>query len=380
MNSLLNLKTIKELDGGQHGEVFLKQDQYDGKIYVVKQIKRDGDEEEEKKIEREIIIMKDLVKDNHPNIVKLIKHKKDKDFHYLYLEYISGKNLEKFVEPRVSSKQYIEQNLIIIIFRGILNGLIYLNQKNIMHRDISLDNIMITEDNEIKIIDFGISKYYIKDIINSIVGKKMFVNPEIYKGEENNENEEVYKSKADIFSFGVTMFYLMSFDYPFSINDNHKYTRNDNYIDPEKYNERLIDIIMSMLELDPNKRSSCQDVYQQMENLIGRYYMNINYKININDIILQNHYMAKKTAFFSIILSFYNIEELKKYFELDKIKKTIKKAKSNKKDSIVVIDNFVEILSDFQKTENRFNCIKKFISKISEKIFVFKDYKKKYNT
>ena len=172
------------------------------------------------------------------------------------------------------------------------------------------------------------------------------------------------------------MFYLMTFDYPFLVTSNKQFIRKDNYIDPDIYNERLIDIIMSMLEEDPNKRPSCQDVYQQMANLIGSYYMNINYKIKNNDIKLENNYMAKKTAFFSIILSFYNIEDLKNYFKLETVKKKIRESKKdiNKKDSIAIIDNFREILSDFESTEKRFNNIKKFILKISEKILLFKDY------
>ena len=79
-------------------------------------------------------------------------------------------------------KQYIDQNLIIIIFKGIINGLVYLSQKIILCLDISLDNIMICNNkNDTKIIDFGLSGFDQENIYKSIVGKKSFASPEIYK-------------------------------------------------------------------------------------------------------------------------------------------------------------------------------------------------------
>jgi serine/threonine protein kinase len=56
--------------------------------------------------------------------------------------------------------QYLNQNLIIIILKGIINGLNYLHKRNVIYRDITPDNIMIDKNNNIKITDFGISTYY----------------------------------------------------------------------------------------------------------------------------------------------------------------------------------------------------------------------------
>ena len=403
MNTSSNYIQIKELDSGKHGKIFLVKNTQDDKEYAKKRIKikkekKDHDEEEEDEgdeeeediesvkeedIEREIEIMEKVTKDNHPNIIRFITHykgnkdKKDKKYHYLIYEKISGKNLQKLKNEYDDKNQNIEQYLIIIILRGVLNGLIYLNEKNILHRDISPDNIMITDDNEIKIIDFGLSKNYENDIEHSVVGKQECASPEINKAKINKKDKTIYDTKNDIFSLGATMFYLMTCKYPFCKPNKKIYMRNDEYIDPDIYNEQLINIIMGMLEEDPNKRPTCLEVNQQMVDLIGNRFMDIKYKIKNNDIKLVNYYTAKKTAFFSVILSLSNIEKLKQFFKQSMNKKKyLNKKENEEKDSNIVIGKFIKILYDCEDPKKGFNSIKKFILEISEKILIFKEYKK----
>ena len=159
---------------------------------------------------------------NHPNIVRLFNCFEDYNNYYFCSEFIDGNNLETFIKKYKDNLSHIEEKLIIHIFKQILNGLIYLHSKNIMHRDIKPDNILIDENNNIKITDFGISACcggddIEKDLISdkTIVGPKKYVSPEIKEGRE-------YDLKCDIFSLGYTMYFLMNFSLPPNPNEKRR--------------------------------------------------------------------------------------------------------------------------------------------------------------
>ena len=95
---------------------------------------------------------------NHPNIIKYLHFvkstKESTDQYHIIMELIKGKNLSTFIHKNgaVSNIRTIQD-----ICRQILNGLDYLHTKNIAHLDIKPSNIMLTENETIKLIDLGIS-------------------------------------------------------------------------------------------------------------------------------------------------------------------------------------------------------------------------------
>ena len=116
------------------------------------------------------------------------------------------------------------------IFLGTENGLKYLHNKGIIHRDIAPDNIMIDKNNNVKITDFGLAAYYVKNesIPNnlvyscSVVGRRFFVGSELFKRMCSGDKSITYDIKNDIFALGVTMYNLMTFGYPFCIKERIK--------------------------------------------------------------------------------------------------------------------------------------------------------------
>lgn len=364
---------IKDLLGkGNYGHVY-KVKYKDDKYYALKKIVENPDDSNQKKnIMRELNIMSNI---DHPNIEKFYGGFTDNfpseknNCYFFCLEFIDGKNLNDMILRCKAKNEHINQGLIVLILKGILEGLDYLHKKNIYHRDITPDNIMIENNTyNIKITDFGISAYY-QDNFNqfkTIVGRRAFVCPEIYYAHNQNQPYAIYNSKCDIFSLGVLMFRLMTFSYPKILQ--YRNIQDNDYkmcIDSNIYNKKLIDIVMSMLEEEPNNRPTCEQLKNSLKSIemeIGTNIKPINYKPMLN---------SKKSAFSCVMNCFSNIEQIYKYLIENKKNKNNKKLEQS---FFSVIKSFGETLEKAKNmnTLNN-NFINQFIDTISEKIKIFKE-------
>ena len=92
----------------------------------------------------------------------------------------------------------------------ILDSLEYMHKRNVVHRDLKLENMLYDEQLNVKIIDFGFSEYKNVDELNDYVGTKTYMAPEIKQGQQ-------YKgSEVDIFSIGVILFSIVHGTFPFN--------------------------------------------------------------------------------------------------------------------------------------------------------------------
>ena len=120
-------------------------------------------------INEEISILKDL---NHPNIIKFIESKNVMGNLYIVTEYYNGGTLEKALKIyKKKNNKIISEEIGQYIMRQIIEGMKYLHDKKIIHRDIKLENIMINYEEEddrinnnimkgkIKVISFGLARY-----------------------------------------------------------------------------------------------------------------------------------------------------------------------------------------------------------------------------
>ena len=156
------------------------------------------------KLSREYEILSEIK--DCPYIVKLLEvffttNDDKKVIQNLVFEYVP-KSLEKFIENYNLAKKHIPMEKIKKISKQILVGINYFHNKNIVHRDLKPDNILMTDDEQIKICDFGSSKR-IESNDNQIQNKstpyvvtRYYRAPELYLGKDN------YDTKIDIFSAG----------------------------------------------------------------------------------------------------------------------------------------------------------------------------------
>lgn len=163
------------------------------------------------------------------------------------MEYICG-DLLSFIRKR--SK--LTESSAKIIFKQIIEGLRYIHSNKIVHRDIKLDNILIDLTNTVKICDFGVSrKLSPGDIMHENCGTPAYIAPEIFQ----NKGYEGYA--CDIWSAGVTLYYMLGGVQPFKANnftELKKVIKIGKYPKLEKVSDEVRDLIDGMLQIDPKKR------------------------------------------------------------------------------------------------------------------------------
>lgn len=201
---LEDLKFVRNLGQGKFGYVALV---HNGKnLYAIKAVCRKTIEKQKMLIKYFIEERSILLSIDHPYIMKLVKTLKNEEYIFFLMEYVSGLVLSKHLELRQDknerNKYYIQFYIAMLLI--MVN---YLNQKNICHRDIKPDNIMIDEKGYLKLIDFGTSMT-IRDFTSTITGTPHYIAPEVLQGKG-------YNYSCDYWSIGIIAFELYYHYYPF---------------------------------------------------------------------------------------------------------------------------------------------------------------------
>lgn len=146
---------------------------------------------------------------NHPNIVRLMHAHDEVNHTYLFTEYLNCQDLLNFIKMKDNAR--LEESDAKDFFRQIAQGLEYLHNLNICHRDIKCDNIFMHKDKNkyvCKIGDFGLSSY--DNNLKHGCGTLLYCAPEMLR------KDVIYKgTKCDIWSLGVVLFCMLSGKFPF---------------------------------------------------------------------------------------------------------------------------------------------------------------------
>ena len=203
--TISHYKILEKLGEGGMGVVYKAQDTKLDRIVALKFLPEHllCDEEAKKRFVHEAKAASAL---NHPNITTVHEIDEVDGECFISMEYIEGKSIKELVEKKGLS---LEEVLKIAI--QVAEGLSKAHQKDIVHRDIKSDNIMLTPDGLVKIMDFGLAK--LKGVTKltktgSTLGTLQYMSPEQAQGKEVDQ-------RSDIFSFGVILYEMITGRLPF---------------------------------------------------------------------------------------------------------------------------------------------------------------------
>ena len=236
------------------------------KTFVKKDLKY---KETKDKLRNEVEVLSKL---HHPFINQILDSFETDTHFFIVMEYVCG-DLLSFIRKR----NKLNESTAKIIFKQIIEGLKYIHKKKIIHRDIKLDNILIDLTNTIKICDFGVSRKIEKgNLIYERCGTPAYIAPEIYAkiGYEG--------CQCDIWSAGVTLYYILSGTLPFrggNIQELEKIIINGDYEKISDVSDEANDIIKGMLKIDPKKRLTIEEILKHP--WLNNVHVEDRYKLNI---------------------------------------------------------------------------------------------------
>ena len=206
------------------------------------------------KLISEIKIHKSL---HHPNIVAFEHYFEDSENVYLLIEICLNQTLNELLKRRKKLTELEVQCYSV----QIIKALKYLHSHRVIHRDLKLGNLFISEKMEIKVGDFGLATKleFDGERKRTVCGTPNYIAPEILEGKTGHSYE------VDIWSLGVIMYTLIIGKPPFETNnvkETYKRIKTGNYSFPENavISEPAKDLIQSILVLDPRKRPSLDEI------------------------------------------------------------------------------------------------------------------------
>ena len=206
---LENLFFVKNLGHGKFGNVCLVHNKKN--YFAIKAVSRKAAEKQKVLIKYIIQERNILLTLENPFIMKLVKTFKTEDNIFFLLEYISGRAMSKYLNLR-TQKQLMNEKETIFYIATLLVALNYLKSRNVCHRDLKPDNIIIDENGYLKLIDFGNSKIIDqKTKTHTITGTPHYIAPEILLGYG-------YGLTCDYWSLGIIAYEVYFGSHPFGKN------------------------------------------------------------------------------------------------------------------------------------------------------------------
>ncbi|CRG94738.1 serine/threonine protein kinase KIN, putative [Plasmodium gallinaceum] len=306
------------------------------------------------KIMKEIEIHKSI---DHNHICRFYEvHENIKNL-YMILEYLPNGDLLTYIYKN----NYINENKARRILYQLISAVEYLHKINIVHRDLKPENILLDYNNNVKLIDFGLSTIFNQNnLLTTSCGSPFYTSPEILLGNK-------YKAEStDVWSLGIILFLLLNNKLPFNHNDLNKLFQKiiKGILHFEPYvSLNAKNLIQNMLNVNFKKRYSLNDIKNHI------WFTNHNLKINLNNLDNGCNLIDCDTCLYKIIFQnndYYNdfiINKICKITNLDK-NNIYNQLKNEKKNFIktafhLLLNKSIRILSKKNYLFSNFILIKK---------------------
>ncbi|KAK4470993.1 hypothetical protein MN116_006495 [Schistosoma mekongi] len=250
---------ISELGDGAFGKVYKTHKRGTDLCAALKRVEFDSEDELE-----DFMVEIDILSNfKHENILSLHEVYIYDSKLWMYLELCGGGALDSIME---TLEKALSEPQIRFISKEVLQGLGFLHEKLIIHRDMKAGNILLTLNNEVKLADFGVSARLAdeKQKRLTFIGTPYWMAPEVINCE--TFKDAPYNWKADIWSFGITLIELAQRRPPHnSINPTRvllKISKSDppTLSKPHLWSSEFKTFLARTLQKDPNQRPECKDL------------------------------------------------------------------------------------------------------------------------
>lgn len=208
-------------------------------------------------IKREITLLTTL---KHPNIVNGFEILNSTAKLYMVMELVEGGDMHTMV----SERRQIPEDDARRYFTGLIKCLAYCHERGVSHRDLKLENLLVTKEGELKVCDFGLASVRAlnsneSSLCSTIVGTEDFAAPEIL-------NRQPYEGdKSDMWSAGIILYTMIAGHCPFRGDDTSQLfnaIKRCHFSFPDEFPALPKRVVLSLLVPNPQRRSSAKDILQ----------------------------------------------------------------------------------------------------------------------
>lgn len=200
---------------------------------------------------REALILREL---SHPRVAKVLDFFVERGREYLALEFIAGESLRQIVKKRGIQSE----KAVLDIALQVAKILDYLHDQEppVVHRDITPDNLILKENGEVVLIDFGAANHYLGTATGTLVGKQCYIAPEQFRGKACIQ--------SDYYALGGTLFFLLTGKDPEALSRSSPSESREDI--SRGLNKLVEDMTSIMLE---NRIASASDIIERIEPMIS---------------------------------------------------------------------------------------------------------------
>ncbi|KAL9448662.1 hypothetical protein AB3S75_016034 [Citrus x aurantiifolia] len=229
----------------------------DGFFFAVKEVSLQDQGAQAKQsilqLEQEISLLSQFEQDN---IVQYLGTDKDENRLYIFLELVTKGSLANLYQ-----KYHLSDSQVSSYTRQILNGLAYLHERNVVHRDIKCANILVDASGSVKLADFGLAKATTMNDLKSCKGTPFWMAPEVV-----NSKNDGYGLTADIWSLGCTVLEMLTRRPPYShlegVQALFRIGRGELPSVSSSLSRDARDFILKCLQVNPNDRPTVTELME----------------------------------------------------------------------------------------------------------------------
>ncbi|KAK1171540.1 hypothetical protein AOXY_G6396 [Acipenser oxyrinchus oxyrinchus] len=243
---------------------------------------------DKKKAKQDSYVLKNMKREprihqmiKHPNIVQLYETLETENSYYMVMELCLGGDLM----DKICDRKKLEEREVRMYTRQIMSAVEHMHRHGIVHRDLKIENFLLDEYNNIKIVDFGLSntlkpEYLSLELLNTQCGSPAYAAPELLAHKK-------YGPKVDVWSIGVSMFAMLTGTLPFTVEPfnikqlHQKMINGEISSMPPDISKGAMQFLMSFLEPDPAKRPHIKEAMEEKwlnDGYIKRPLNSVSYK------------------------------------------------------------------------------------------------------